>query len=123
MNNEGAFFAFIVAMAAKGNAINPRGILPILSLSPLGSSRPLLADRGGRTPRALLSRHSVTFGWETPFRSNLKFTLVFAVVVILSEENTHEPFSALSLPHVEGERDKADFIPVSDAAAADLSRT
>ena len=97
MNNEGAFFAFIVAMAAKGNAINPRGILPILSLSPLGSSRPLLADRGGRTPRALLSRHSVTFGWETPFRSNLKFTLFFAVVVILSEENTHEPFSALSL--------------------------
>ena len=62
MNNEGAFFAFIVAMAAKGNAINPRGILPILSPSPLGSSRPLLADRGGRTPRALLSRHSVTFG-------------------------------------------------------------
>ena len=70
-----------------------------------------------------LSPVSLSGCWETPFRGNLKFTLVFAVVVILSEENTHEPFSALSLPHVEGERDKADFIPVSDAAAADLSPT
>ena len=126
MNNEGAFFAFIVAMAAKGNAINPRGILPILSL-PSRVISPFVGGGGGRTPRRGvacidLSLVPVSLSGGRPHFEAISSSRSSSPS-LSCQKKTHTSHSLLSLPYVEGERDKADFIPVSDAAAADLSPT
>ena len=121
MNNEGAFFAFIVAMAAKGNAINPRGILPILSL-PLLSGHLALCWRMAEVVahRVHCSLATVSLSGGRPHFEAISSSRSSSPS-LSCQKKTHTSHSLL--PQHEGERDKADFIPVSDAAAADLSPT
>ena len=119
MNNEGRLFSFIATISTKGMRDKSARILPILS--PLGSSRPLLAVA------ASIALSDVTFGlwlWTDLRSTGPSFDAISPLSSFT--RGTRSSSSPLSCQEntrailVGEERDKADFIPVSAAAASVL---